>query len=177
MDYLCWIQVGIALVVGMTAAVIDQCTGSIPNRLTVPAILAGLSCGFVAGGVAGGGLALVGALLVGLVPLLLFRVGAMGGGDVKLFAAFGALLGAGPALEAELFAFVVGSVQGLILWIRAGCVRAGFSGVIGLVFPALRRRLSGRVDVGVARAIEIRFGPAIFFGVAVVVTGRILGIS
>ena len=87
----------------------------IPNLVTLGGLFVGLAIhgasGFVEKGFAGGfrgiGFALLGAVACGLVPFLAWKKGEMGGGDVKLFAAIGAL--AGPALgfdvEARTFAF------------------------------------------------------------------------
>jgi prepilin signal peptidase PulO-like enzyme (type II secretory pathway) len=57
--------------------------------------------------------------LVGFLILLPFHWwGAMGGGDVKLMAAYGALLGPSGILLAALFAAVLGglSAAGTLLW-------------------------------------------------------------
>jgi prepilin peptidase CpaA len=49
----------------------------------------------------------LGIAVCGLIPYLLFRKGAMHGGDVKLFAAVGALLGVFLGIGAELWSFLV----------------------------------------------------------------------
>ncbi len=103
---------GFALAVALMAAVCDLLWGTIPNWLTLPSIMLaplvyGLSLGpehllrsFVA------------AFLSSLVPYLLFRRGAMGGGDVKLFGALGAVTGFDPwmGLEISLAALIVALV-------------------------------------------------------------------
>ena len=107
----------LALVTAAIAAVSDSLTGRIPNWLTLPAILLalighGISLGF------GAALWSVGAaLLCALVPYLMFRLGSMGGGDVKLFAALGALTSTDLrlGLEIELGAFLFASVLSLLV--------------------------------------------------------------
>ncbi len=143
------------------AAWTDYRTGLIPNRLTLSGLLIGLVLCLAKGG--GGGLVagVVGALVVGLVPLLLFRFGAMGGGDVKLFAALGALLGAGSGLEVEMLAFVLGAIQGMAVWVRGGQLRQGLGQVVSLVVPPVFRRRPATAGAVTAAATEIRFGPAI----------------
>jgi prepilin peptidase CpaA len=101
------------------AAVWDLRTGTIPNYVSLGALGAGLalhvavhvvdlwsSTGF--GAVLAGVFdALLGIVLCGLPPYLLFRVDAMGGGDVKLLAAVGAFAGPTMGLELQLSAFIV----------------------------------------------------------------------
>ena len=92
----------IASCVAVAAAVTDLASSTIPNRLTLPVLLlAPLVHGFAAGP---GALAasLLAALLCGLVPWLVFLRGGIGGGDVKLFAALGSLLGCDTGLRVEL---------------------------------------------------------------------------
>jgi prepilin peptidase CpaA len=105
----------ICLVVVLVAVGSDILTRRIPNLVTLGGLVVGLAvhaaAGFVERGLLGGfrgiGFALLGAVACGLVPFLAWKKGEMGGGDVKLFAAIGALVG--PALgfdvEARTFAF------------------------------------------------------------------------
>ena len=81
------------IAVAATAAATDARSGLIPNWITLPPLLAALVLHFVTQGAGGLALSLAGALVCGLVPYLLFRQGTMGGGDVKLLAALGALGG------------------------------------------------------------------------------------
>ena len=105
----------VCVIVVFVAVASDIATRRIPNLVTLGGLCVGLAIhgasGFVDKGLAGGlrgiGFALLGAVACGLVPFLAWKKGEMGGGDVKLFAAIGALVG--PALgfdvEARAFAF------------------------------------------------------------------------
>ncbi len=166
-----WIQAASALILTGACAWTDRRTGMMPNRLTLPGMALGLVLSLVAGGLHGLLLAALGAFATGLVPIILFRMGAMGGGDVKLFFALGALIGAGAALEAEALSFMLGALQGLVLWGRRGELLAGLKGTFTTAMPFLRRPASGKAAA--ARRTEIRFGPAVFFATAIVVVGRI----
>jgi prepilin peptidase CpaA len=105
-------SVGLALGVATAAALCDWRTGEIPNWLTLPPIvvaplLYGLSFGL------GHALhSLAAAFLSTLVPYILFRRGAMGGGDVKVFGALGAITGFDLliGIEIQLAALVVAMV-------------------------------------------------------------------
>jgi prepilin peptidase CpaA len=65
----------------------------IPNLLVVAALVAGLTINTSAHGAAGALSSLQGALVAFIPMFLIHVVGAMGAGDVKLFAAVGAVLG------------------------------------------------------------------------------------
>jgi prepilin peptidase CpaA len=167
MTWLYYAQTGSALVVSLIAAWIDHRTGTIPNRLTIPVLFLGLGLGLAGGTSSGFLLAVAGAFATALVPLILFRFGAMGGGDVKLFAALGALLGAGSALEAEIVAFFLGAIQGMVVWYKNGQLKQGLLQAATLAIPAgLKKRA---LSAGAIKAVstEIRFGPSIFVATAV----------
>lgn len=93
----------------------DIASRRIPNVLTLGGLVVGLaihaSAGAVGGGFLGGlrgvGFALLGAFGCGLVPFLAWRRGEMGGGDVKLFAAIGALVGPALGFDVEARAFAI----------------------------------------------------------------------
>jgi len=97
----------IAIVASLVAAYTDARTGRIPNWLTVPLLFAGPLLSLASTGMPGFLLSLLGLLLCGLAPLLLFARNAMGGGDVKLFAALGGLLGTHLGIEVQFFSFCV----------------------------------------------------------------------
>lgn len=98
------------LVAGLIlAAVADWRTGKIPNRLTYPGILLGLAfwaaAGMAASGLSGEGQGLIQAgvgMAAGYVPfMIIFAMGGLGGGDVKLMAMVGALSTVGSACWAQ----------------------------------------------------------------------------
>ena len=97
----------IAIVATLIAAIHDARTGRIPNWLTLPLLLAGPVMSAASGGIPALLLSILGILLCGLAPLLLFTRNAMGGGDVKLFAALGGLLGTHLGIEVQFFSFAV----------------------------------------------------------------------
>jgi prepilin peptidase CpaA len=96
------IAAGLALWVAAIAAFFDWRRGEIPNWLTLPALLLAPWSYGLAFGVEYALHSLAAGFLGGLVPYLLFRRGAMGGGDVKLFGALGAVMGFDPLLGVEI---------------------------------------------------------------------------
>src|SRR5262245_5877037 len=113
----------VAVIVASAAAIVDYRTGLIPNRLTYPLVFAGAIAHFVLTSIRfpeahlGWILleTLAGALLCGLVPLLLWRSNAMGGGDVKLLTGLGAMLGPAVGLQVELYSFLAAVVAAPLL--------------------------------------------------------------
>jgi prepilin peptidase CpaA len=95
--------------VGVTflAALADGTTGTVPNRLTLSVLVGAPLVHAFLSGPGGLGLSLFGALACGAVPLLLFTRGGVGGGDVKLFASLGAIVGAQLGLHIELVSLFV----------------------------------------------------------------------
>jgi len=87
------------------AAVTDARTGLIPNWLTLPSLLGALLIHGLIGGPGALGWATLSGFSCGLVPLVLFRAGAIGGGDVKLFAVLGALVGVHSGLEVQMTSY------------------------------------------------------------------------
>lgn len=152
----------LALIGSLLAAAWDARTGRIPNFLTLPLIAVGVGINSAAG-VSGLLLSIAGLVACSFVPVLLYRAShgrGIGGGDVKLFAAFGALLGPMKGLEIEFGAFVVLAGFALVRLAYAGqLLRVLINTAFLLVNPLLpsgSRRLTIRESL-----TEIRMGPAI----------------
>jgi prepilin peptidase CpaA len=99
-------------ILGM-AAVIDLRTYTIPNWLTGPAILVGLSLHTFSDQMAGFVFSIEGVALGLAVFLIMYAVRWMGAGDVKLFAAVGSFLGPAQTLSAAMVIALVGGLLAL----------------------------------------------------------------
>jgi prepilin peptidase CpaA len=156
-------------------AVIDARTGRIPNWLTLPAALLGVTGHLLHAGAGGAVKSLLGLGAGAFVPWVLYRTTrgrGIGGGDVKLFAALGALGGPALGLEIQLSAFVLLVVFAL--------VRLAFRGRLLVVLLTALRMLVQRLLPspllpkgwrGTSEAqplTEMRMGPAIAAGVVAV---------
>jgi prepilin peptidase CpaA len=106
----------IGATLGVAAVLGELQRRPLPNWLTVAGVAAGLACAAWSGP-HGVGLATTGAILGFLILLPFRRYGAIGGGDAKLMAAYGTLLGPSGIVLAALFAAVIGglSVAGKLL--------------------------------------------------------------
>lgn len=161
----------LALAVVFAAAVVDLRTRHIPNwllgwgsALILPAQLA-LSLNLAQQPLLQAMLVhtlqlILGGLLCALVPLLLFRLGAMGGGDVKLLAFVGAVTGPACGIQVVLWSFVLMAVYALGYTLLQRKL-AGFTRNLGAVFarPFNRLRLANDSE---ALLTGLPFGPAVF---------------
>jgi prepilin peptidase CpaA len=167
--------IGIALLaLTLSAAIIDARRGLIPNWLTLPALAAVLLARGVVQGPGALGLSVLGACVCGLIPLLLFGLRAIGGGDVKLLAAIGALTGIRLGLEIQLVGFMLCMLYGLGLLAFRGELLATLRRSLALLaaplVPKARRRMPAE-----AAMTSVRLGPAIFLAAATSVARGVLG--
>jgi prepilin peptidase CpaA len=155
------------------ACATDLRSGLIPNRLTLSVLLLapighGLSRGWP-------GLieSLAGAFACGFVPLLFYRMGAMGGGDVKLFAALGALAGPTLGLEIELTSLGLTALWSVCVLAYRGRLWASLRNsvflLVNMVLPESKRRPMQASDL-----TSLRIGAAIFLGTLLAVANRAL---
>ena len=140
----------ISLVVGCAAVGEDLVRRRISNWTSGAALAGGIGFHLLGPGWRGGLWAVAGAALGFAVFLVFYLLNGMGGGDVKLMAGFGSLLGPGAILWAAWMAAVAGGLMALAY--------AGFT--------AFRVRLKSREGrPPYRRADTIPYAPAIVAGV------------
>jgi prepilin peptidase CpaA len=154
----------LALLVSALAALSDHARRVIPNWLTLPPLVIGLVVHAWSGGLP----ALVATLLAALgcfaPAYFLFVRGGLGGGDVKLFAALGAVLGFRAGLEVELAAFVMVAAFALFWRAYHGGLWALARGSVRATLHMLAPRRYARPEL--AESAELPMGGAIFCAVA-----------
>lgn len=162
---------GIALLITAIAAWTDWRGGHISNYLTLPPVVIGPICYGLAYGINGLFGSLFAVVLCGLGPYLVFRIGGMAGGDVKLFAALAAICGPNLALEAQFFALVVAAIYALGRLTWDGKLFRTLGNVVFIVFnPMLPKRW--RRGISNELMERLRLGGAIFAGLVFAVLGR-----
>ncbi len=134
-------QVAMAIALGLAASVEDLAVRRISNWIPVTALVCGLGWHTAVSGWRGILTATAGAAAGFGVFLLFYILGGMGGGDVKLMAGLGSLLGAGRLLEAALWTAGIG-----------GLIALGY-----LAYRALRRKPAQEKE-------SIPYAPAIAIG-------------
>ena len=154
---------------GVAATIVDIRQRRVPNVLTmglasIGLLLAMAGMGTVSVGGALGGLALGLALLL---PAHVF--GATGAGDVKLLAAFGALLGPADVFDAFLRAAILGGAMALTVALWRGRLRETLYGTAMLV--TTRSRTVAAIIEHPAANNRFPYAPAIACGAVLVVLG------
>jgi prepilin peptidase CpaA len=150
--------------VAITAAAIDVRIRRVPNVLTAAIALVGLGLAATGLGRVGIWLSFAGCL-VGLALMLPgYLIGAMGGGDVKLLAAVGTLLGPGATLRAFVASAIAGGLIAIFVAWRRGRFAATLAGATALVTSA-----GSRIDEisDTRRDNRFAYAPAIAVGVIV----------
>jgi prepilin peptidase CpaA len=120
--------------------VVDVRTRRIPNILSGTAVLAGLALNALHFGF-GGLLGSVGGLVATVGVLLFpFALGGIGGGDVKMMGAVGALLGPRLALEGLAAGVIVGGAVMIVHLLRRGRLREKLDALRAMLTAAVLTR-------------------------------------
>ena len=105
-----WLLV-LAIIFAVLASGEDLWRRKISNPIALGAFLSGLVANTVLEGLRGAGDALAGSLVGFVIFLAFYLLGGMGGGDVKLMAGFGAILGVERILIAAIMAALIGGLM------------------------------------------------------------------
>jgi len=174
--------VGLAIATGicLVAAITDYRTGKIRNWLTLPPLVAAPIAHLAMGGPEAALASLLGIVGCGLVPFLLFKariptkgqeLHAGGGGDVKLLAAVGGIVGLKAGLEVGIATLFAVGIYGIGKLAAEGKLGQTFKNVGIIVtnpfLPKARRRSIKRETLS-----RIRIGPAFFVGCVAVIVHR-----
>jgi prepilin peptidase CpaA len=166
-----------AAVAALVAALTDLRSGRIPNWLTFGVLGLGLVAHAVVSWKLGGGWrgtltglagSAGGVVLCAAVPAFFYWKGAMGGGDVKLLAAIGALCRPLGGLEVETYAFVAAALIAPAKLAYDGLLFRTLGRSLTLLVNPLRKP-ENRKAVPDEIKTWFRMGPAIFLGAAVAV--------
>jgi prepilin peptidase CpaA len=164
------------------AAVTDVRRGKVYNWLTYPAMGLGLVYWGVVGsaidGWGGGGAALgqsATGLAAGLIPFALIRyAGGLGGGDVKLMGAVGAISASWACvLSTAVYALVLAAVMAVAVMIARGLVRRTLGRILGAALQ-WGARMTAEFP---ADSPRIAFGLAIAVGGIVAASEQLLGLN
>jgi prepilin peptidase CpaA len=136
----------------------------IPNAYVLATLISGLLINTVYGGFSGTLISLKGCLLAFGLMFLLHVFGAMGAGDVKLFAAIGSVIGVSNVLPTFMVTLLVGGLLATWSMVRAGTVSATLHRVLQIFVGLLPGWEMPRFSVPEDRRHTIPYGVAITLG-------------
>jgi prepilin peptidase CpaA len=170
----------LCFLVCIAGAWVDVATRRIPNLLTYPAILIGLALNALAPlllsalgadtavvwlGATGLRDGLLGFGLCAAIGIVSFIARGLGGGDVKLLAAVGAMIGFDAVVAVLFNTLLVAAVFGVVNWAVKGTLMARVQIIANNVLVALVTRRS--VNVYPFKSTETPFGLALLIGLIV----------
>jgi len=136
----------------------------IPNAFVLAALVGGIAINGIFGGVSGLVASMGGCVLAFGLMFMLHMFGAMGAGDVKLFAAIGAVTGAHLVLPTFIVVVLTGGVLALFSIIRAGVLVSTMHRVLQILVGMLPGWEMPRFAVPTDRTHTIPYGVAITIG-------------
>jgi len=153
-------------VVIAVCAITDVMYGKIFNKITYPAIVLGLLIN-LALGMKHFQSAVIGMLVAFVMFLIVFLIGGLGGGDVKLMTAIGAIKGYPFVMYAAFYSALVGGLMSIAIMIWKGrfvkgmrnIFRVLFSYIFSFIFPGVKP-----LSLNPEESERIPFGFAICLG-------------
>jgi prepilin peptidase CpaA len=170
------IPASIVLVAATIAAVMDVWKFKVYNALTVPLLLTGLVYHGIAGGMQGL-LGSLGGVLFGFASLIVvYAMGGIGAGDVKLMAAVGAWLGMPLTFYVFVTSALASGAYAMVLILLSGRVRETWIDLQVVLFRIMAfghyLGADGRLETEVKRADRYRrlvpFGAMVAVGLAAI---------
>jgi len=129
---------------------------TIPNRLTGPAVAAGLLLHTLAGGWRGLGDSALAGLVVGAIFVLFFVAGGMGAGDVKLMMAVGCFVGLSPLGLLVISTAVAGGLFALAVSLYHSRLRETLCGACALLLHHTRHGFKPHPDLNLSNQRTLR---------------------
>lgn len=142
----------------------DVCYRRIPNSFVLATLATGILVNTFYGGFQGALTSLLGCFIAFTLMFVLHVFGAMGAGDVKLFAAIGSLTGAHLVFPTFLVVALTGGLLGIVAMIRARQLKFTLMRVLQILIGLLPGYKIPRFPVPTDGRHTIPYGVAITFG-------------
>ena len=136
----------------------------IPNAFVLATLVSGLLMNGVLGGLGGLGSSVGGCLVAFAMMFALHLFGAMGAGDVKLFAAIGSVVGLSLVVPTFVVVVLLGGVLAVVSTVRSRAVAETAHRVLQIFIGFLPGWQVPRFAVPADRRLTIPYGVAITFG-------------
>ncbi|MFN2491760.1 MAG: prepilin peptidase [Pyrinomonadaceae bacterium] len=142
----------------------------IPNSFVIATFTAGVVMNTIVGGLQGTSSSLAGCGLAFVLMFMLHVFGAMGAGDVKLFAAIGAVTGSHLVLPTFLVVVLTGGLLAIVSILRAGILISTMHRVLQIFVGLLPGWPMPKFAVPADRRYTIPYGVAITLGSIISIT-------
>jgi len=136
----------------------------IPNAFVLATLTGGLAINAIFGGLNGIAASFTGCFVGFALMFLLHIFGAMGAGDVKLFAAIGAVTGSALVIPTFIVVIITGGVLALVSVVRMGAVKTTMNRVLQIFIGMLPGWQMPKFAVPTDRTHTIPYGVAITMG-------------
>jgi len=136
----------------------------IPNPFVLATLITGLILNLSLSGLSGGLNSLGGCVLAFILMFIMHVFGAMGAGDVKLFAAIGSVIGAQLVLPTFVVVVLTGGLLALVSILRSGVFRTTMHRVLQIFVGLLPGWQMPKFSVPADRRRTIPYGAAITIG-------------
>lgn len=136
----------------------------IPNAFVLATLVGGVAINAILAGFPGIAASLGGCALAFVLMFLLHVFGAMGAGDVKLFAAIGAVTGAQLVMPTFIVVILTGGLLAVVSIIRAGILMTTMHRVLQILIGLLPGWQMPKFAVPADRKHTIPYGVAITMG-------------
>jgi prepilin peptidase CpaA len=141
----------------------------IPNPFVLATLIIGVTLNFVLGGVYSGLSSIGGCVLAFILMFILHVFGAMGAGDVKLFAAIGSVIGAQLVLPTFVVVVLTGGLLALFSILRSGVFTTTMQRVLQILVGLLPGWQMPKFSVPADRRLTIPYGAAITIGAIIAI--------
>ncbi len=158
------VNIGLLIPLAIIVGYYDVRYRRIPNAFVLAALASGLAMNGIFGGLQGVVASLGGCALAFVLMFTLHIFGAMGAGDVKLFAAIGAVTGAQLVVPTFLVVVLTGGLLAIVSTIRAGTVVTTLHRVLQIFVGLLPGWQMPKFAVPADRTHTIPYGVAITMG-------------
>jgi prepilin peptidase CpaA len=136
----------------------------IPNPFVLATLITGLILNIGLAGVHGLFSSIGGCILAFILMFMLHVFGAMGAGDVKLFAAIGSVVGAHLVIPTLIVVMLTGGLLALVSILRSGVFKATMQRVLRIFVGLLPGWEMPKFSIPTDRRLTIPYGAAITLG-------------
>ena len=158
------VNIALLIPLAIVIAYYDVRYRRIPNPFVLATLVAGVAINAIFAGLPGVAASIGGCLLAFILMFMLHIFGAMGAGDVKLFAAIGAVMGSHLVIPTFVVVILTGGLLAVVSMVRSGMVRTTMHRVLQILVGMLPGWQMPKFAVPTDRKYTIPYGVAITMG-------------